>query len=134
MREMRRKVLTCIRCPSGCELQVEWMDAQSPHVLNVAGNMCSKGCEYAVEETVRPLRTVTTTVCLRDGIRPLVSVRTAEPVPKASIEEILDILRPLTVAAPVRIGQILVEDVAGTGVPVVATRSVSGNAVGGACL
>jgi len=110
------------------------MDKESPWVLSVEGNACSKGYDYAVEEVVRPARTVTGTVCVDGGVRPLVSVRTAEPVPKASIEEILDILRPLTVAAPVRIGQILVEDVAGTGVPVVATRSVSGNAVGGACL
>jgi len=121
---MKAKVLTCIRCPRGCQLQVERIDAQSPHELNVTGNMCPKGHDYAVEETTHPVRTVTTTVCVSDGIRPLVSVRTAEPVSKASIEEILSILRPLTVVAPVQIGQILVQDVAGAGVPVVATRSV----------
>lgn len=130
---MKRKGMTCICCPSGCELQVEWLDKASPCVLSVEGNACSKGYDYAVEEIVRPARTVTGTVCVDGGVRPLVSVRTAEPVPKASIEEILSILRPLTVAAPVQIGQILVESIAGTGVPVVATRSVSGKAVEGAC-
>ena len=96
---MKRKGMTCICCPNGCELQVEWLHKASPCVLSVEGNACSKGYDYAVEEIVRPARTVTGTVCVHGGVRPLVSVRTAEPVPKASIEEILEILRPLTVAA-----------------------------------
>ena len=116
---------TCILCPNGCELEIRWVDEESgARVLEVTGHRCKRGVEYGTEEIVAPKRTVTTTVCVAGGIRPLVSVRTANPIPKETIERCLAELRRTTIDAPVGMGDVVIEDAAKTGVSVIATRNV----------
>jgi CxxC motif-containing protein len=106
-------------------MEIQWtVEGEIPRVAEVAGNLCAKGDDYAIEEITAPKRTVTTTVQVSDGKRPLVSVRTAHPIPMDAIKECLAQLRSLVVLAPVRIGETLVDDIAGTGTAVVATRNV----------
>ncbi len=122
---MNQLELTCILCPNGCELEIEWETGEkAPVILNVTGNLCPKGMDYATEEIAAPVRTVTTTVRVKGGVRPLVSVRTTRPVPLTSVTECLRKTRAVVTEAPVKIGQRVIGDIAGTGVALVTTRGV----------
>lgn len=76
---MEKRNLTCIGCPMGCALLVE-MDGKE--IISVTGNTCKKGAEYAVKEVTDPTRIVTTTVRVKNGSMPVVSVKTAQDIPK----------------------------------------------------
>ncbi len=113
--------LVCIVCPLGCRLSVAAGAGGRP---SVEGASCGRGEEYAVREATDPRRVVPTTVALRgSGLRRL-PVKTAAPIPKALIRRCMAELGPVSVDAPVAMGQVVVPDIAGTGVAVVATRSV----------
>ena len=114
---MSIRELTCIGCPMGCQLTAV-MDGS--RVTEVTGNTCPRGDAYARKECTHPARTVTGTVRVSGGA----SVRTAGEVPK---EKVLDVARALCrvhLTAPVQAGDVVIPDVLGTGVDVVATRSV----------
>lgn len=118
---MKEKTLTCIGCPLGCTLQVEMEGSQ---VAQVTGNTCPRGEAYAKKELTHPTRILTTTLPVEGGALPMVSVKTAGEVPKEAVFDCVKALRGLTAQAPITIGQRLVENLAGTGVDVIATKSV----------
>lgn len=113
------KELICIRCPLGCQLEVSLDD--SGKVAEVAGHTCARGKEYATEEVSDPRRMVTSLVLVEGALEPL-SVKTATPVPKAQVQDVLAAIRALRVQAPVALGEVLIEDVCGTGISVIATK------------
>mgnify|MGYP000596303711 FL=1 len=117
---MEKRNLTCIGCPMGCALLVE-MDGKE--IISVTGNTCKKGAEYAVKEVTDPTRIVTTTVRVKNGSMPVVSVKTAQDIPKGKIFECVKALKGITVEAPVHIGDVILKDVAGTGVNIIATKN-----------
>ena len=119
---MERKELICIGCPLGCNLTVEMDGGQ---VVSVNGNTCKRGDDYARKELTDPRRIVTSTVPVSGGNLPVVSVKTASDIPKGKIRECLCALKGVTLTAPVQIGDVIVENVADTGVDVVATKSIS---------
>lgn len=119
---MERKELICIGCPLGCNLTVEMDGGQ---VLSVNGNTCKRGDDYARKELTDPRRIVTSTVPVAGGNLPVVSVKTASDIPKEKIRECLCALKGVTLTAPVQIGDVIVENVADTGVDVIATKSIS---------
>ena len=119
---MERKELICIGCPLGCNLTVEMDGGQ---VVSVNGNTCKRGDDYARKELTDPRRIVTSTVPVAGGNLPVVSVKTASDIPKGKIRECLCALKGVTRTAPVQIGDVIVENVADTGVDVVATKSIS---------
>lgn len=80
-----------------------------------------KGAEYAVKEVTDPTRIVTTTVRVKNGSTPVVSVKTAQDIPKGKIFDCVEALRDVCVEAPVQIGDVILENVAGTGADIVAT-------------
>ena len=118
---MERKELICFGCPLGCNLTVE-MDGRQ--VVSVNGNTCKRGDDYARKELTDPRRIVTSTVPVAGGNLPVVSVKTASDIPKGKIRECLCALKGVTLTAPVQIGDVIVENVADTGVDVIATKSV----------
>ena len=118
---MTQRTLTCIGCPMGCSLTVELSEGA---VVSVTGNTCAIGDRYARKECTAPERTVTGTVAVRGGTAPVVSVRTAAPVPKDRVLEVATALSAAAAQAPVAAGSVVLPDVAGTGVAVIATRSV----------
>lgn len=118
---MERKELICIGCPLGCNLTVEMDGAQ---VLSVTGNTCKRGDDYARKEMTDPRRIVTSTVRVSGGSAPVVSVKTASDIPKDAIFDCLRQLKEVTVTAPVHIGDVILEDAAGSGVAVVATKDI----------
>ncbi|MBZ4665659.1 MAG: hypothetical protein JG770_912 [Mahella sp.] len=99
------------------------MDGDS--VIQVKGNACGKGKSYGAEECLDPRRVVTSSVKVIGGEYPLVSVKTAAPVPKAAIWDCIRAINAASVNAPVSIGQVIIENVAGTGIDVIATRNVA---------
>lgn len=119
---MERKELICIGCPLGCNLTVEMDGGQ---VVSVNGNTCKRGDDYARKELTDPRRIVTSTVPVAGGNLPVVSVKTASDIPKGKIRECLCALKGVTLTAPVQIGEVIVENVADTGVDVIATKSIS---------
>lgn len=118
---MAGKELTCIGCPIGCQLFVKM---EGKEVISVTGNTCSRGDTYARKEVTNPTRIVTSTIHVTGGKVPMINVKTAEDIPKGKIFDCIKALRGVTIEAPVRIGDVVLENVAGTGVNVVAAGSV----------
>lgn len=112
---------TCICCPLGCQLEVA-LDEQGG-VAEVTGNTCKRGADYAAREATAPERMVTAVLPCGGCLEP-VSVKTQRPVPKAAMRDVLAAIARLEPDAPVAAGDVLIEDVCGTGVAVVATKSV----------
>jgi CxxC motif-containing protein len=114
--------LTCVLCPVGCELEVLKGPAGEP---SVKGNQCDQGVPFALEEILRPKRNLATSVPVRGTAAKMVSVRLSGPVARDMIFPILAEIAPLRPETPVRRGQVLIANVLGTGVDVIATRTVS---------
>ena len=115
---MEKRELICIGCPLGCMLTVEMDNGE---VVNVTGNTCPRGKTYAEKEVTNPTRIVTSTVKVTGGDRPSVACKTKSDIPKSKIFDVARALKEVVAVAPVSIGDVLVEDVAGTGVQIVAT-------------
>ena len=113
--------LTCIACPMGCPLSVE-MDGDK--VINVTGNTCPRGKVYGEKEVTNPTRIVTSTVKVSGGESVMVSVKTKNDIPKGKIFDVVKALKDVEIPAPVKIGDVVIADVAGTGVDIVATKNV----------
>lgn len=110
--------MTCIICPRGCALKVE-IEGDN---ITVTGNGCPKGKQYAIDECTNPTRTVTSSVRIENREDTMVSVKTASPVPKDKIFEVMRLIRAKSVCAPVKIGDVIIEGVFGT--DVVATKNI----------
>lgn len=118
-----RLELTCVCCPMGCSLVVERTSADEATYVSGAG--CARGKKYAPAEATRPERVVTTTVCVPGAAEPL-SVRTAAPVPRELMAEVVAAAKgaAASMRAPVAIGDVVLANACGTGVDVIATKSV----------
>lgn len=112
--------LICINCPMGCPLTVVLEDGA---VVSVSGNTCPRGDSYGRKEVTNPTRIVTSTVPV-DGsaTERMVSVKTAHDIPKGKIFDVVEALVDVRATAPVEIGDVVLADVAGTGVDVIATK------------
>ncbi|MBQ8507821.1 MAG: DUF1667 domain-containing protein [Clostridia bacterium] len=116
---MKQMELTCICCPVGCVLRAE---IEAGAVKSVSGNGCKRGAEYAAQECIAPVRVVTASVPVLGGSLKRVSVKTAAPVAKEKMFAVMEALRLVTAQAPVKIGDVLCPDIAGSGADLVATR------------
>ncbi|MDO5377868.1 MAG: DUF1667 domain-containing protein [Clostridia bacterium] len=111
--------LTCINCPMGCRMRVVLSEGEP----KVSGNACARGARYAVQECTEPRRMVTAVLGVEGSALPL-SVKTREPIPKRDIPACMRELAALTLHAPIRMGDVVLSNVCGSGVDVVATRAV----------
>lgn len=118
------KNLTCINCPLGCQLAVTIEDDK---IISVTGNTCPRGDNYAREEVTDPKRIVTSSVLVKNGERTVVSVKTKEAIPKDKIFDVVRAMRGLAIEAPVKIGSVVLNNVAGCNVDLVATANVARN-------
>lgn len=118
---MEKRNLICIGCPMGCPLVVTLDHGE---VVSVEENTCKRGTVYGKKEVTNPTRIVTSTVRVSGGSIPVVSVKTREDIPKEKIFDCIKALQEIEVAAPVNIGDVVLRDVAGTGVDVVATKNI----------
>ncbi|MBE6922271.1 MAG: DUF1667 domain-containing protein [Ruminococcaceae bacterium] len=117
---METKILTCIGCPLGCTLTA----VPNGESFDISGYTCKRGLEYAKKELTRPERTVTSTVRVSGGKASVTSVRTASDIPKDAIFRVMEAINAIVAPAPIAIGDILCEDIAGTGVALTATKAV----------
>lgn len=115
-----KKLITCINCPIGCRMTVNVNNGQ---VTDITGNGCKRGYEYALQESVSPKRMVTAVVAVKGRKAPL-SVKTRTPIPKDQIFECMKAIEAATPQAPVSMGDVVIHDVCGTGVDVIATKTV----------
>ena len=97
---------------------------ESGQVISVSGNTCPRGIKYAHQECTLPLRMITAVIPAEKSEIPL-SVKTAEPLPKHLISEVMTQLRQVHVTAPVKMGQIILPNVCDTGIDIIATRPLS---------
>lgn len=109
----------CINCPLSCSLE---LIEENGEVLEVRGADCKIGEKYAEEEFTHPLRMLTTTVRVRDGLIPLLPVRSEQPIAKSMVKDAVRALADTVVDAPVRNGQVITPDIMGTGVGVISSR------------
>ena len=116
-----KKELVCIRCPLGCNITVE---TEGTEIKSITGNTCPRGADYVAKELTDPRRIVTSLVRVRGGELPVVSVKTAADIPKDKIRDCIKVLKDIELSAPVRMGDVVAEDVCGTGVNIVATANV----------
>ena len=113
--------LTCINCPLGCSLSVTIVDGEA---VAVTGQTCKRGEVYGRKEVTNPTRMVTTSVPV-DGsaTERMLSVKTATDIPTGRIFDVMEALKGVRATAPVRIGDVVLPNVCGTGVDIVATRN-----------
>ena len=115
-----KKMMICINCPKGCELEADILPSGE---VRVTGHTCPRGEEYGKSEFVNPTRMVTGLVRVA-GMRKPLPVKTKGPVGKGKIADVLFAMHQATVQLPVKIGDVIVADVAGTGVDLVATANM----------
>ena len=115
------RMITCINCPVGCRMTVTL--AEDGSFVSVTGNTCPRGAKYARQECTMPERIVTAVIPAEGSPVPL-SVKTASPVPKEKIREIMQALSQVRVSLPIHAGDPVLRDALGTGVDVIATRDL----------
>ena len=118
---METRELTCIGCPMGCQLTVTIKDEDN---ITVSGNTCKRGEIYGIKEVTNPTRIVTSSVEIDNAEIARVSVKTANDIPKGKIFDIMKEIRQIKVSAPVKIGDVVISNVADTGVDIVITKKV----------
>jgi len=117
----RQESLICVSCPMGCHLDItipdegEWV---------ITGNQCKRGIVYAKAELTNPTRVLTSTVRVYNGFLNRVPVRTSDAIPKPRLFDAMKAINAVTLEAPVKMGDIIIADLLGTGVDVLASRSM----------
>ena len=118
---MDENKITCIICPIGCKIFVKTNGKQ---IAVTEGNICKKGIDYAKSEALDPRRMLTTSVLVKGGEWPLVSIKSTRPVPKDKLFLILRQIKKITINAPVVSGQIIIKNIFNSGVDIVATKTI----------
>ena len=117
----------CTTCPSECLLTVEAerdADGAVVEVRSVTGNSCPRGDTFAHQELTCPMRVLTTTVAVSGGDEALLPVRTAEAIPLALHAKAMDLICGLVVEAPIRMGDVVLEDLLHTGIDLIASMDI----------
>ena len=126
--------LTCIICPMGCQLEATVLDSSSSDSalpgttapkITVTGNSCKRGDQYAFTELTNPMRTLTCTVAVTGGTRPLVSARTKGEIPKSLLLRAMQYVKRLEIKAPVKAGDVIVDDFLQTGASLIACEEIA---------
>lgn len=118
-----QKNIICVACPMGCGVTVEIAD--NGDILSVTGNTCKRGDAYARTECTNPVRSLATTVKVNGGLYNVVPCKSAGALPKDKIMDCMEVINNAEVNAPVALGDILVENILGTGINIVATNNVA---------
>lgn len=118
----REETIICVGCPLGCEIKLTLSDGDE--VIEVGGNKCKEGKQYALEEFSNPVRTLTATVLTQDSSQPLLPVRTSKPILKTLLRQGMNIIADTIVKPPIRMGDVIVPNLLDTGVDVIATSDL----------
>jgi len=115
------KVIRCIVCPTGCEIQAKKDESGK---ITFEGYTCNRGLEYAEQEFYEPKRILTTTIRVENGFLPLIPVRTDIPILKDKLKEALSEIAKTQVKAPIKMGDILIANVLDSGSNIIASRDL----------
>ena len=113
------KELICIKCPKGCHLHVDDENGYA-----VTGNSCERGAEYGKKELTNPTRVLTSTVAIAGALHRRCPVKTVHAIPKEKLFAVMRQLDAVRLTAPVQVGDVALADAAGTGCPVVVTKTM----------
>lgn len=114
------KKITCICCPKGCQIT---LDTENPEAT-MKGHGCQQGFDYALGELLHPMRTISSTAEIKGAIHPRIPVKTNGNIPKEMIFEVMAEINKISVESPVKCGEVLIENVLGTGVDIIACRDM----------
>lgn len=112
---------TCIVCPNSCDLTAE---VEGHEIRSITGADCERGIAYVEQELTAPMRTISTSVAVKNGTTPLTSVRLDRAIPREQIFAVMNELRKVELEAPVSIGDCVVKDILGSGSNVIVTKNV----------
>lgn len=120
---MEEKNLICIGCPLGCTILVRLQEAQ---IIEIKGNSCPRGASYARKELTNPTRVVTSSVRVKgaNGDIKMVSCKTSCDIPKDKIWPVVKALKDTVVSSPVRMGDVLIKNIADSGADILATKNM----------
>lgn len=111
----------CTICPKGCNINVETANGQ---IGGISGYGCKRGMAYASAECINSVRTLTTTVRVNGGVHPVLPVKSQKPVPKEILLKCVNEINKFTLDAPVKIGDIVIPDILGTGISIIAAGNM----------
>jgi len=114
------KVIRCIVCPTGCQIQAISKGSE----IAFEGYTCERGLEYAQQEYFEPKRILTTTIRVENGFLPLIPVRADKPILKEKLKDVLNEIAKVVVKAPIKMGDILIENILGLESNVIASRDL----------
>jgi CxxC motif-containing protein len=112
--------LICVVCPVGCRLKI----SGTIEDMEVTGEKCKRGIDHAHEEITNPTRMVCTTVKIQGGIHNVIPVRTDKPIPEKYKLEVVKAVKDITLTSPIEMGAVIIEDIFGTGVNLIAERNM----------
>ncbi|MCF6464789.1 DUF1667 domain-containing protein [Clostridium sp. Cult2] len=118
---MDKIIKKCKACPIGCELIITKSNS-TPSGYVVEGNSCSRGMEFGIKEVTEPSRVLTGRVLLKNGTIKRLPVKTTGVIPKDKVDEVMKIFNSTEVMAPIKRGDIIIKNILGLGVDVIAAR------------
>ena len=118
------KKFVCVVCPKGCLLEVKCENDSKVTEKDISGYKCKRGMSYAFNEFTTPVRTLTTTVRVNGGCQAMAPVKSAIPLPKHLLFECMKVINSYTAEAPVKIGDVLIKNILGTGIDIISTANV----------
>ena len=121
---MQSKEIICTACPIGCRLTI-YRDESAQKGFQIEGNTCKRGIDYAITEMTDPRRILTSTVKISDSIYKRLPVRTESAIPKGKIFECMNEINQITVKCPVKMGTVLINNIAGTGINLISSRDIN---------
>ena len=118
---MEIRNMICISCPIGCEMEVHIREGE---LIELKHNQCPRGLTYATNEIENPKRHITTTIPINSPGYPMLSVKTSEEIPKSMIFEIMEEINKVEAKVPVKMGDVIIENILDTGVDILASFTV----------
>ena len=109
--------LTCIVCPRGCLLKID-------ENMNVTGNFCPRGPKYAISELTHPMRSLNSSIRVRNRENTLVRVKTSGEIPKEKMFEVMKLINTLSIDAPTKIGDIVAHNPLGLDIDIIVTKKL----------
>ncbi|MHA1674727.1 MAG: DUF1667 domain-containing protein [Promethearchaeota archaeon] len=119
-RKDEREII-CVVCPNSCRLTV-WKDSEDN--VQISGNKCARGLTYGENEYLHPVRMVITTMRIEGASFPVIPVRSEEPIPKDLIFQAIKIINKNKCRSPIKVGDILIENILDTKINIIASRSM----------
>ncbi len=120
--EIEKKEIICTICPNSCRLKV-WKDPKTREIM-IEGFKCTRGKDFGIQEFVAPTRMLITTMRIVGGIYPVIPVRSEGELPKEKIFDAIQYVNDQVCWAPVEMGDVLIKNIAGTGINVIASRNM----------